>query len=143
MTDDSILMRRLGDSLVPANRKAWEMVKKLDERELIIVKPKQARSNDQNRLYWSLLEKVAEATHFETAEKLHIYIKLQLGLFDLMKLPNGQVVPVPHSTSFRAKDHETFNRYFDQAIDIICRDVIPHATKEDLIAEVMGMGRAA
>jgi hypothetical protein len=112
---------------------------KIKKGERLTLKRAKGRSSDQNRLYWALLKYVAEASHFETAERLHVALKLALGRYDLMAMPNGKVVPVPHSTAFDSMSHEEFGKYFDDAAKVICRDVLPGTNSADLVAEVEAM----
>ncbi len=102
--------------------------------ESVLVTVRRSRSAEQHRLFWAVLQHVAEAGHFETPEKLLAAVKLALGRYDLMKLPNGKVVPVLQSISFGAMDQDDFQRFMDEALRVICRDVVPGTTVEELLA---------
>ena len=57
-----------------------------------------------------------------------------------MKLAElAKVVPVPHSVAMEEMPQAEFQAYFDNAIRLICEEVVPGMNKESLIAEVQGM----
>lgn len=135
-----ILMVKRGKTLVSATTRGDAMLDKIAENDSVIIDIKNKRSEAQNDLYWAILTKVAphmpDETRIEFKEQLHVALKLALGRFDLMML-KGKVVPVPHSS----KDWSTkkFGEYFDDAMNVLCRDVLPQIGNDDLTAEIVGM----
>lgn len=140
---DALLMRRapapIGapyrDCLVPADDAAAEAIGKIPIGEAVLIQTKRGRSLQQHRLFWGLLSYVAEASEWETAERLLVAIKVRLGRYDLVKMPNGKCVPAPHSISFSAMKQDEFADFFNQAVDVICQDVLPSMDSAQLIAE--------
>lgn len=73
------------------------------------------RSNPQNRLYWELLHMMSArewAGQRYSAESFHKYYAARfIGCEDL-RLPNGQTMTLPRSTS--SLDTAEFSAYFDR-----------------------------
>lgn len=140
---DAILMRRLPAPigaaypfmLVPVDDAAAEALRKIPAGEDIAVQVKRGRSLQQHRLFFAVLTYVAQATEWETPERLLVALKVRLGRYDLMRLPNGKVVPVPESISFAAMKQDEFQDFFTAAIDLICSEVVPGMDSAQLIAE--------
>lgn len=135
----NLVMKRTKAGLEPANPDSADMLEKIKVGERVLVKVHRPRSIDQHRLFWSLLTKVAEASEFETPERLLVALKLALGRYDLMKLPSGKVVPAPHSISFGSMPQEQFRRFFDDAVRLICEHILPGSNFEELAADVHAM----
>lgn len=123
------------DMLIPADDHAAERIAKLPIGEDVAVQVKRGRSLPQMKLYWAVLQFVAEASEWETAERLHVALKVRLGLYDAVKLPSGKLVPVVQSAAFDSMTHEVFTDYMDKALALICSEVIPGMTSDRLIAE--------
>lgn len=143
MKPDALLCRRvpapLGSpfpfALVPSDDRAAEALGKILLGEPVAIHVKRGRSLPQLRLYWAVLQHVADATHWETAERLHVALKVRLGLYDLMQLPNGKTVPVVQSASFDGMTHDAFTEYMDKAVNLICSEVCPGMSSAMLIEE--------
>jgi hypothetical protein len=140
---DTIIMRRMPAgtlvgypfSLVPQDHAGAELLAKIPLGEDVAVKIMRDRSLPQHRLFWVVLRYVAEASEWETAEKLLVALKLRLGRYDLMKLPSGKVVPVPDSISFAAMAQDAFQQFMERSIAIICSEVLPGMDGDRLIVE--------
>ena len=82
----------------------------------VMVDVRLARSPQQHRLYWALLRATVEATGaWATADALHTWVKLRLGLWDPLWVGDRAAV-VWHSTDFSAMDQQRFRRFFDDAM---------------------------
>jgi LPS O-antigen subunit length determinant protein (WzzB/FepE family) len=146
---DTIIVRRMPvissgatpypNALLPQDQAGAELLAKIPLGEDVAVKIMRDRSLPQHRLFWSVLRYVAEASEWETAEKLLVALKLRLGRYDLMKLPSGKVVPVPDSISFAAMTQDDFQQFMDKSIAIICSEVLPGMDSDRLIAEAEGL----
>ncbi len=131
-------------ALMPADEGTYrvlnEVMKTGDEVQLQPVA--KDRSTPQMRLFWQILEHVAKASHWESPERLLVALKIRLGRYDLMKLPNGKAVPVPHSISFAKMDHEDFQKFMDDAMEVICSEVLGGYDPERLKMEAQGYAPA-
>ena len=121
--------------LAPADPASAEAFAKVPADEDVPVKLARGRSLPQHRTFWAVLSYVAEASEWETPERLLVAIKIRLGRYDLMRLPNGKTVPVPQSISFSAMPQDEFQRFFDEAMRVICDEVLPGHNPDDLIVE--------
>lgn len=139
---DALLMRvdTLGSRcLFPADAasaQALESLKLFDTVEIKLVKD---RSTPQMRLFWAVLKHVAENSKFENAEQLLVALKVRLGYYDLLALPNGKRVPVPHSISFAKMPQDDFQKFMDQSLVVICEDILGGYDSERLIREAQGL----
>lgn len=147
MKPETVILRRAPapieapyrDVLVPVDQKAADMIAKLPLGEDAVVTIKRDRSLPQHRLFWSVLQHVAHASKWENPDRLLIALKIRLGRYDLMQLPNGKVVPVPQSISFAAMSQDGFQEFMDASIRVICEEVVPSMDSAKLIAEAQGM----
>lgn len=139
MRGGRVLLRVTKDGYVPADDDARAQHAKLKLGDVVAAHVSRPRSLPQNKLYWAILQHVAEASYWETPERLHVALKVRLGYFDLMQMPNGKMVPVVHSASFDAMNQDEFQTYMDRAVKLICEDVLGGMDSADLIAEVQTM----
>jgi hypothetical protein len=130
-------MQKWGESLRPISKAAKEEFAKVPDREIVNVDVMTRRSKAQSDLYWSILGKIAP--HLDgigNKDKLHLALKLALGKYDLMEI-KGKAVPVPQSMSKWSQKIQ--GAYFDEAVDLICRDLLPKVGSDDLTGEIIGM----
>lgn len=125
--------------LAPADDRSAALFDKARPDELVAIRLMRGRSIPQHRLFWAILSHVAEASSFEHAERLLVALKLRLGRYDLMAMPNGKVVPVPDSISFAEMPQDAFQRFFDDSLRVICAEVLPGVNAADLVSEVQAM----
>lgn len=143
MKPDTILCRRVPAvmespqpyALIPSDDRAAEVLAKIPLGEDVAVQIKRGRSLQQHRLLWAILSHVAESSQWDTPERLLVALKIRLGKYDLMQLPNGKVVPVPDSISFSAMSQDAFQHFFDDVLRLICSEVLPGYDSDQLIAE--------
>ena len=130
-------------SLMPADEQSYLAVEALKRDEEVQVCIVRERSNPQLRLFWAVLDHVAKSTAWQDPERLLVAVKLKLGRYDLMQLPNGKAVPVPRSIAFDKMSQEDFQVFMDRAIQVICEHVLGgNMDSEELINEVQGFRSA-
>jgi len=122
--------------LVPLTPHARKEIEKIAEGDHIVVTINRGRSARHNALYWAIVTKVAEACGIDSPDLLHNQIKEALGYYDLMETLSGNRVVVLQSTSFDDMTPEKFKEFFDKAVDLVIRDLLPHLTREDLAREL-------
>ena len=130
-----ITMRRTAIGLEADNDMAIAELAKIKVGADVLVKVSKPRSLAQHRLFWSVLTHVSDATAYDGPEQLLVALKVALGRFDLMKLPNGKVVPVPQSVAFASMPGDEFRRFFDDAMNLICRDVLPGVSVDEILRD--------
>ena len=134
MKSSTILMRRLGGFLYPAEDKAVEMLQRIPPRVPIAVRVLRHRSPEQTALYWRCLERVVEATgRWHTPEELHLALKVATGRVDIVQLLDGRRVLVPESIAFDAMTQDEASAYFDAALKIVCDEIMGGITVEELL----------
>lgn len=86
------------------------------EGEKVRVEVSQWRNRPRLRAYWATLRDCINATDFEgTPETLHTLLKMECGLVDYVKLPDGTVIKVPGSIALEALDEDQMVQFFRQA----------------------------
>ncbi len=122
-------------TLIPVDERAADAIGRMPEGEAIGIRIMRKRSLPQHNLFWAVLDHVAKATKFENAERLLVALKIRLGRYDLMEMPNGRVVPIPQSISFGEMTQDEFQKFFDESIALICSEVLPGTDSEALIGK--------
>jgi hypothetical protein len=86
--------------------------------ERVRVEIKQWRNLDRHRAYWAMLSDVVAATDCAlTPERLHNVLKLELGVVDLVRLPNGMTVALPGSINFDSMPEAEFVVFLNRATE--------------------------
>ncbi len=133
-----ILMARTKTGLMPAtpddDKRLAEMA---DLGAYVMVAIRKPRSPQQLRLWWALVEMVAPNTDYETKEALAAAIKLAVGAYDVVRELDGTLTKAPKSIALGSMPQDEFNEFFEATIDIICRDVLPGVSKDDLRRDVL------
>lgn len=119
-----ILVRPTGGILLPADTKALECVRGLEEHMPIPVKLLRSRSARQNALYWQCLERVVDSTgRWRTPQELHAALRIALGHVDEVLTLAGRRVLVPSSTAFAAMSQDEAQAYYDAAFRLLAETV--------------------
>jgi hypothetical protein len=141
-----IMVQRRGDFLIPEAPTDGERIRRLPAgKALKAVVTQPRRSNPQLRLYFSLLDVVAENLDQDvTGDDLHEWMKLRLGLCVPIKTRSGRVNYVPKSVAFDKMEHDEFTAYFAQVKALVVEDLIPGLNSDALEREARAMlGEAA
>lgn len=81
---------------------------------------RQKRSLPQLRLFWVIMQIVAENSEQDiTKEELAAYMKVTCGLGTPVKSRSGKVTMVPRSISFSQLDQDEFGRFFDRVLVLV------------------------
>ena len=91
-----------------------------------------SRSVRQQRLYWSVLNKVVEVTSdYRTPEALHEALKMATGHVTIVKLVGkDRIIRIPESTKFDRMPHDAFTAYCTAAFKIIEEELIDTSIDE-------------
>lgn len=86
------------------------------------------RSVRQAAMYWSLCKLVSD--NYDpgfpmSKDNVSDLLKLRTGHCSPVKMADGTVVLIPSSVSFAKADQDVFNRFFERALLVIARDIIP------------------
>lgn len=135
-----IILRRVGLALVPQDVESIDAVSAIPCGAEVMVKVRRPRNPRHHRLFRALLSKVVEAgAPFRNADALLAFIKVGLGRYDSVLGPSGQIIAMPHSTSFESMGQDEFRRFFEEAVDLICTEIMPGLPVADLVNEIRDM----
>lgn len=103
---------------------------------------KKIRSPRMHRLFFALLEKVVENHPFYfSTDQLLAFLKVKLGYVEEVVFHNGTAIWKTKSIAFDKMDQAEFQKFFNQALDVIVSEVLPEVERGDLLREVEEMIR--
>lgn len=135
-------MRRTLNHLAPCYADDLEKLKRLEHGRDYQVTVTRPRNIKHHRKYWALLNLVFDnlpeelEAHFKSVEDLHYEIKLQTGHRDKWTTMGGQEVWRVRSISFEKMDQTEFEAFYDAALDVITRYILPGIEKQELINQI-------
>ncbi|TGV26367.1 hypothetical protein [Mesorhizobium sp. M4B.F.Ca.ET.143.01.1.1] len=113
---------RKGNCLVPEMDYDLRALDGVANGQRVRLDVKEWRNLDRLRAYWSLLHEAVASTDMSiSAEKLHEVIKLETGLVDLVRLPNGMTVAIPSSIALDRMAEPEFIAFFQSAEEFLAR----------------------
>lgn len=98
----------------------------------------QKRNVDHHRKFFALLNVVhPNQEAYPTIDGLLDGIKLAIGhTREAINAETGEHVFAPASIAFDKMDQDQFEQFYDRAVDLICRRIIPGLGRSDLEREV-------
>jgi hypothetical protein len=134
---EEIVVRSQQGVLVPVDDEGESAIINLDGKE-VMARLWLARSLKHNRWAHKLFALVADNHPFlQTPQAVKTDIKLRLGMFDPVITASGKLVYVMHSTSFAAMDQQEFQTFIEGAERVICKDLLPGITSDEIAMEIM------
>jgi hypothetical protein len=113
---------RKGNVLMPEMSYDLRALDGVANGQRVRIEVKEWRNLDRLRAYWSLLHEAVASTGMSiSAEKLHEVIKLETGLVDLVRLPNGMTVAIPSSIALDKMGEPEFIAFFQSAEEFLAR----------------------
>lgn len=107
---------RRGNALVPEMAFDARALEGIAQGERVRFEIRQWRNVDRHRAYWAMLSDVIAATECALSpERLHEVIKLETGVVEFVRLPNGMKVALPGSISFDKMAEREFVAFFQAA----------------------------
>jgi hypothetical protein len=126
--------------LKPADDAGEEVMRKISMGAFVMCEVKRSRNINHHRLYFALVTKVFQnQERYETVEQLHSALKLAAGIYEPLKMPNGDVHKIPGSIKFEKMDQLEFSAFYDRVCDLIAKHFLPGVTSVELKAEVEQM----
>ena len=128
---------RLG-RLRPADARSAELWDELPKDKGLRAVVTQPRNVDHHRKFFALLSVIwPHQDLYPTVDDLLEGIKLALGhTKEARNAETLEPVIVPASISFGSMDQDAFEQFYDRAVDLICRRIIPGLGRSDLEREV-------
>ena len=131
-----IIMQKVLGRLVPETGYDAELLDALPSGKSLRCKVTQLRSDPHQRFYWKMLSIVVQNTEFPTSEALHFFLRIRTGRVDHVTLRNGEAHLIPKSTSYGSMDQRDFLEYTEAAKEVICTEVMPGVTIDELLGEM-------
>jgi len=119
-----------GGVLIPHSEQAREIAGKLNVGDRVLVHVHKARWPEHHDLAWWVFRKVGNSIG-EPAEKVLLWLKVATGRVDFERLPNGKLIPLPHSISFESMSQDEFQRFWDDCWPILTEQIVPNMPDED------------
>ncbi len=140
-----------GHCLIPAFGKDKELFDKLKDGELYKAPFSKARNARFLAKYWVLLDLAysnlpdsftlnasdGQILHIRNVEDINWHVKMQLGICERRVTLGGKVMYEAGSISFAAMDEESFQEFYDNAINVIIKYFLVGTNKEELEREVL------
>lgn len=131
-----LFRKRLG-SLVPGDTLAEDLMRKISQGEWVRIEVKRPRNIGYHRKLFALLNLVFEnQSRFASVDELLDAVKVYIGHCETMVLKDGTTVKRPKSISFASMDQTGFEKFYDQVIDVVAKEIIPGIEKLALKQEV-------
>ena len=118
---------REGNSLADVDEASRDFIGSLvqgETRQFEEITPDEERSRRELRWWWALLESVRIAIGVPSKEALHLYLKVRLGYCDLVKMPDGSVVPVEKSIARGKMSHKRFQAFKTDAVQLMNEELL-------------------
>src|SRR5690606_314009 len=110
-----IIVIRRGGALIPTDDAGLEAMRALKEGEAAMVTLTKSRNIRFHRLFFGLLNKVAQNSVYSPEELLGV-VKLATGHYLPVKLPDGTIIRIPGSISFAKMDEPAFRQFWERAV---------------------------
>lgn len=135
-----MMMRRLGNALVPCSLLDAEFLAERVGSKAVRVQTVEPRSGPRNRLYWAMLRLIcANLDPSPTDKKLHEAIKYRLGYTTPVKFKSGETVEVVDSTAYDAMTEDEHREFFRRFVDLVETQIIPGIDSAALEREARAM----
>lgn len=127
-----IRLEKQGEVLIPSLPADADALAAIRQHQIVEVELKRPRNAKFHKKFFALLGIVLENTDYDTIEQVLHLIKLKLGHFQLIVNTNGKEVYIAKSISFRSMDQDTFNKFYNKAVDIVLRDFLVNWESGDI-----------
>lgn len=122
---DARSFTRRGNTLIPSDFAAEEMLAGLKDGQEILVTVRRPRSPQHHRFFFALLRKVVENTDdFQSEEELLDALKLATGHTERRLTLDGKAYLAPRSISFAAMGEDAFRRFRKRACYVLATKVL-------------------
>ena len=117
---------KCGVSLKAADQLAEEDLNGLPRAKPFLATVRRARSNQQLRLWWAMIRKVAQATPTPISEDaLASWVKVRCGHVEYVPLGFGKSYAAPASIAFANMDQGDFQAFFNESVRLLLEEVAP------------------
>lgn len=139
---DRILARKSLLALRPIDEEGVAVLSKLKADETVVIEIKRARSPQQHRLFWALVDLIyRNQERYATREQLASVLKCAVGWCDEVTLKDGRVMAIPKSIAFANMAQTEFNEFFNKVVELTVTKILPNTGEGDLRRELDEMLR--
>lgn len=132
-----LLFRKALGSLEPVDDIGTVALQKIAFGNIVTCEIRQPRNIYHHRLFFAMVNMVYQnQDRYDTADQVLTVIKIGIGHADTLVMPSGTIVYQPKSISFANMDQTEFNRFFDLAVDFVCKRIIPSLDNAELTQRV-------
>ena len=135
MGDEPSSYRRTVTGFVPVSPTAQRFWAETKLGDVVKLDGKRPRNLARLRLYWKMLEIVADNSEiFTVSDEVHLAVKAALGLGKWVDVGASKPLFIEDSISFHAMRESEFSEYLDKAARVISKYWL-HVPVETLLAE--------
>ena len=140
MADELYMRKSLQGALVPADRFTQEKLDRLKSNHRYRVDVRRPRNIRHSAKYHALVHTVFENQEmYDDIDDLKAALKVKTGWAKEVLVTDAEgneyQVRVPKSIKFAKMDQFQFEQFYDKALTVICRDIIPGMDRDELEAE--------
>ena len=129
--------------LTASDSRSLDRLSKFRQGDIVTADIRRPRNPKHNAKFWVLMDTVWQSTEIQdryaSPRALAKAIELALGYFDTIELPDGTRGQAIHSLNFESMSQDDFSEFYQQAIDVIVEQLVPHLNRDDLAREVEAM----
>jgi len=127
-----IYLRRIGKTLLPADRSSEEILDKMPQGKVMRVEYRFPRNYAFHKKFFAMLETMFDMQeHFTEFEAFRLWLTMKSGWFEVIEAPNGYQLFRPKSIAFSKMDNEEFSRLYNKAIDTFVHE-FQHISRADM-----------
>ena len=109
---------------------------------IVEVELKRPRNAKFHKKFFALIGIVVDNhDNYSTTEQVLHIIKLKLGHYQTIINTNGKLIYIPKSISFSSMDQDTFNKFYNNTVDIVLRDFLTNWKNEDIMRAIDEVSR--
>jgi len=139
-----ILVEKLEDAFHPVDSESRDAMRAIPDRTIVKVTVSVPRNIKHHRMFFALIHLVFESQpeprQFPTEGKLLDAIKMATGYVREVRDVHGKTHFVPDSIGFGRMDQIQFRQFFESAMDVINRYILPGINRRDVeqrIADIL------
>ena len=113
------------NSLIPAYGSDKDKLNKYADGELLQVELKKPRNLKHHRKFFAILNMVVEnSDKWVSVRQLLTALKYKLGLYEMVIMFDGKILPAPESISFESMDQRQFEtEVYNPAVEILADEI--------------------
>jgi len=132
-----LIVKKPSGHFVPAYDSDRELARKVKAGTILELKITKARSAKFNRKFRAMIRQVHHLLPekydkmYPTDDSLLVAVKVLVGHYDPYFMPDGTVLNVPRSISFRSMDEVEFEKFYSNAFDTCLKVFLPDLQPEE------------